>query len=382
MNGIDWIIVGLVVLFALYGAVQGFVVGLLSLAGFAIGAFIGTRLGPLLLPEGSESPYAPMFGLLGAVLAGAILATGLEGVGQRLRGYIVTPGGRAVDGTLGALLTACVALLLAWVLGAIALQSPQARDLRRDLQRSVVLRELNDVLPPSGPILNALARIDPSPRVRGDLPKDLPAPREAIARDPQVRAAADGVVKVLGTACGLGLAGSGWIAAPELVVTNAHVVAGEEDTTVQLHGEGDRLPAQAVHFDSRNDVAVLRVPGLGGTPLPIADQPRESTQAAILGFPRNGPFDVRAGRLGATLTALSEDAYGRGPIRRRLTALRGLVRPGNSGGPMVDGRGRVVTTIFAATTSGPRGGYGVPNDVVADALRDVDSVVGTGPCAG
>ena len=101
----------------------------------------------------------------------------------------------------------------------------------------------------------------------------------------------------------------------------------------------------------------------------------------MLGFPRNGPYDERAGRLGETREVVTQDAYGRGPVRRSITSLRGAVRSGNSGGPMVDGRGRVVTTIFAATTSGPRGGYGVPNAIVRSALAGAREPVSTGECA-
>jgi S1-C subfamily serine protease len=166
------------------------------------------------------------------------------------------------------------------------------------------------------------------------------------------------------------------------VVTNAHVVAGERDTHVLLGGREPGRPAEAVHFDPRNDVAILRVGGLDAPALPLAQDPATGTSAAILGFPLNGPFDVRAGRLGVTRRVTSSDAYGRGPVERTMTALRGLVRSGNSGGPMVDGDGRVVTTIFAATTRGPRGGYGVPNQVVRRALAGAGGPVSTGPCAG
>jgi S1-C subfamily serine protease len=166
------------------------------------------------------------------------------------------------------------------------------------------------------------------------------------------------------------------------VVTNAHVVAGEGDTQVQVDGRPPGLDAQAVLFDPRNDVALLRVAGLGRRPLPLASHPRSGTAAAIMGYPENGPFRIRAGRIGRTQTVISNDAYGRGPIRRRMTPLRGAVRSGNSGGPMVDARGRVVTTVFAATTSGPSGGFGVPNPVVARAVSRAGGPVSTGPCAG
>jgi S1-C subfamily serine protease len=134
-----------------------------------------------------------------------------------------------------------------------------------------------------------------------------------------------------------------------------------------------------------NDLAVLRVEDAGdldAPALPLADDVEPGTAAAILGFPRNGPYDVRAGRVGSTRAVISQDAYGRGPVRRRMTSLRGLVRSGNSGGPVVDGRGRVVTTIFAATTRGPRGGYGVPNSAVSAAIAGASgAAVSTGPCA-
>jgi len=207
------------------------------------------------------------------------------------------------------------------------------------------------------------------------------APSAGIVDDAQVDAAARSVVKVLGTACGLGVEGSGWVAGDGVVVTNAHVVAGQDDTRVLAQGREPGVDAQVVHFDPRNDVAVLRVPGLSAPSLQLADSPRGGTSGAILGFPRNGPYDERAGRLGGTREVVTQDAYGRGPVRRQIASLRGAVRSGNSGGPMVDARGRVITTIFAATISGPRGGYGVPNSVVRSALGDSSAPVSTGPCA-
>jgi S1-C subfamily serine protease len=382
VTGLDWIILAFVTLLALYGYRQGFVVGALSLAGFIGGGLAGSRIAPLLLEAGSRSPYAPLFALGGALLAGTMLAIGLEHVGRRVRGVMRLPGLGVADGLLGALLSAAIGLCLAWLFGAVALQTPGARELRADIQRSEILRRLNDVMPPSGPILNALARFDPFPAIRGPQP-DVPPPRAAIARDPDVRAAAASVVRVQGTACGLGVEGSGWVAGDRLVVTNAHVVAGQDDTVVRVGGDGPGLEAIPVAFDPTNDVAVLRVPGLNQPPLALDPDPERGTAGAILGYPENGPYDVRAARIGSTRTVLSSDAYGRGPVQRRMTSLRGLVRPGNSGGPVVDEDGRVLTTVFAATRDQtPRGGYGVPNDIVEDVLASAGGEVDTGPCAG
>ena len=381
MTALDWIIVVFTVLMALWGYAQGLIVGALSLAGFAAGAFIGSRLGPLLLSEGSESPYAPLIALVGALMLGGVLASGLELVGFRLRHGLGDRLG-VVDGIGGGALVACLGLGLVWLAGAVALQTPGARDLRDSIQRSEILSYLNDHLPPSGPILRAFARFDPFPQIEGPQ-ADVAEPNSRIARDPQVRAAGRSVVKILGTACGLGVQGSGWVAGDGVVVTNAHVVAGQDDTTVQVGGNGPHLDAQAIWFDSRNDLAVLVAPGLGDTPaLRLRRDAPRGTSAAILGFPENGPYDVAPARLGTTSAVVSQDAYGHGPVRRSITALRGRVRQGNSGGPVVDGRGRVVTTIFAATVSdGGRSGYGVPDAVVADALEKAEGPVDTGPCA-
>jgi S1-C subfamily serine protease len=379
VSPVDWIILGVVLLLALFGWAQGFLAGALSLVGFALGAFLGTRLAPHVLPEGAQSPYAPLFGLVGALVAGAILATGFEGIGAWLRRMLPIPGLGVVDGALGAVLMGCLGLGIAWVVGAVALQTPGARELRRDIQRSKILAELNDVLP-SRQLLNALARFDPFPRISGP-DVDVAAPDPEAASDPQVRAAAESVVKIHGTSCGLGVEGSGWVARPGVVVTNAHVVAGMEDARVLPQGREPGLSARAVHFDPRNDIAVLRVDGLDAPPLELARTRKAGTAGAILGFPLDGPYRVRAARLGATRRVLTQDAYGRGPLRRSITAIRGRVQSGNSGGPMVDRAGRVLTTVFAATTSGPRGGYGVPDGIVRGALRDAGGAVSTGPCA-
>jgi S1-C subfamily serine protease len=383
MTTLDWLIVSFAALLAGLGFRRGFIVGALSFAGFALGAFLGTRLGPLLLGRGSASPYAPAFGLIGALLAGAILATGLEGLGFRLRRTLIVPGAGLLDGLCGAALGAALGLGIVWIVAAVAAQTPGAGQLRADVQRSVILGELNQLLPPSGPILNALSRLDPLPELTGPSP-DVAAPLPRIGRAPGVRASSRGVVRVLGSACGLAIEGSGWVARPDEVVTNAHVVAGERDTTVELGGHPPALPAEAIAFDPTEDVALLRVRSLGEVqPLRVASEPVAGSAGAILGYPENGPYDVQPGRIGRTQTVLTDNAYGQGPVRRLLTPLRGLVRPGNSGGPLVDAAGAVLTTVFASTVGGhPDGGYGVANTTVVRILAGAGSVaVSTGPCA-
>jgi S1-C subfamily serine protease len=381
---VDALIVVFALAFAAIGYERGLIRSVMPLIGFIGGAAIGARLGPALLADGSESAYAPILTLLCGILLGAALAVAMEGVGVVLRERLAGTGRPGVaEGLGGALVLGALGLLIAWAFGAVALHAPgpNARDLRSAVQRSAVLGALNDVLPPSGPLLNVLRRIDPTPALEGPEAR-VPAPDAAIASDSEVIAAGESVVRILGTACGLSVGGSGWVAAPDLVVTNAHVVAGEDDTTVSPQAGAPELPATVVHYQPRNDLALLEVGGLGLQPLDLEPDPREGTAGAILGYPENGPFTIAPARLGTTGEVTSEDSYGRGPLQREMTAFRGRVISGNSGGPAVDGDGDVLTTVFASEQgSGADGGLGVPNRIVAEALDGPLRPVDTGPCA-
>jgi len=378
---LDWTIVAFTFVLAMWGYRQGLIVGAMTLLGFGIGALAGSRLAPLLLAQGSSSPYAPLFAALGALMFGALAAMTMESFAWELRARVIRGrGSDLADGLGGAALIAVVSLGLAWVFGAAALHTPGTVQLRTAVQRSLILRRLNNLLPPSGPVLNALSRVDPAPSMPGPT-TPLAPPNAAIASNPDVLRAGRSVVRVLGTACGLGVEGSGWVAQPGLVVTNAHVVAGESDTTVTTQ-DGASLDAVPVHYDPHNDLALLRIEA-DLPAIPISTNPHRGEGGAVLGYPENGPFSLTPARLGSTHTVLSEDSYGRGPIQRRLVFLRGNVRSGNSGGPMVDSRGRVLSTVFASTTSGPPGGFSVPNELIRSSLGEVSTTaVSTGACTG
>lgn len=380
MTVLDWAIVAFTFSLALWGYRQGLIVGALTLIGFGLGAAVGGRVGPLLLARGSESPYAPLCAALGALLLGALAAVTVESFAHRLRKRIANrPTLRRADGAGGAALIAAVALGIAWVCGAVALHAPATERLRADVQGSLILSGLNRVLPPSGPVLNALDRVDPAPSVLGPA-TPLRPPDTAIATDPDVLRAGRSVVRVLSTACGLGIEGSGWAVAPGLVVTNAHVIAGADDTTVTTQ-DGVELEATPVYYSPRQDLALLRV-GADIPALPISSQRPVGSDAAILGFPENGPYSLAPARVGETRDTVSQDSYGRGPVEREITALGGSVRSGNSGGPLVDSKGQVIGVIFATTTSGSPGGFAIPAELVRAALRHDSDAVGTGPCTG
>jgi len=378
---IDFIIAGFAALFVLVGFARGFLIGALSLAGFAGGAYLGTRFGPQLLSEGNQSPFAPLFGLLGALIGGTVISAGAEGIAGAMREALVSPVLRTIDGLLGSVLAVALALAIAWLLSVIVLQTPGIRDYRRTIQRSAILKELNHVLP-SDTVLKALARFDPFPRITGP-DADVGPPRAAVAGDPDVQRAGDSVVQILGNSCGLGVSGSGWVAADGIVVTNAHVIAGQDpgNTVVQPRGGGTRFSATAIAFDPRNDVAVLRVPSLSAPALGFAREVRVGEPGAVLGYPLSGPFAIRPARVGSAQTVLAQDAYGRRLVRRKITAFRADVQPGNSGGPIVDVAGRVSATVFSKSVGGgPEGGFAVPNDIVRDTLRGASGPVDTGPC--
>jgi uncharacterized membrane protein required for colicin V production len=375
---LDWVVLGFAALLAFRGAQQGFVAGALSLLGLVAGAIVGGRLASTVFESGSHSRYTPLIALAGGLLLVVLFqALGLR-LGLSLRSEVLRiPPLRSLDTAGGFLLGAASGLALAWVLGVVALQLPGQTALRREVQQSSVLRHLNSLLPPST-VLQALARLDPFPALGGPVAQVAP-PNPQVLRLPGVRSAAPSVVRIIGTACGLGIEGSGWVAAPGTVVTAAHVVAGEHDTAVNPFGSTAKLAARAVAFDPTNDVAVLRVTGLSARPLALVDA-RPGAEVAVLGYPEDGPFDAAPARIGSTIFAVMDDAYGRGPFGRTVTTFRGTARHGDSGGPAVDGNGAVETTVFAARVGG-NGGFGVPSSIVRKALANAQGPVSTGPCA-
>jgi S1-C subfamily serine protease len=374
---VDWIAIVVVAVAALLGFRKGLVASALSLAGVVVGAYLGARLAPHVLP-GGNSPFTPLVGLGGAAVGAVVLEMIGTMAGSSLRGTLRLPPLRLLDSLGGLAVGAAAGLALVWIAGAVALHLPGQQKGRRAVQQSLVLTELNRLVPPSR-IMEAIERVDPFPSIRGPaLPLQRPDPD--VLKRPGVAQAAPSVVRVLGTACGLAVSGSGWVARPRLIVTAAHVIAGQRDTTIELGaGSGERLRARTVVFDSKNDIAILRVRGLRARPLAMSD-PEPGEAVAVLGYPENGPFTATPGVLGETASVIAEDSYGRGPVRRTVTTLRANVKHGNSGGPAVNENGEVETTIFAARI-GSRGGYGVPTRIVRQALNRAAGPVSTGRCA-
>ena len=381
MNVLDLFIVLFVVFLVWRGSRTGFLAGALSLVGVVLGAALGSRIVPALLEGDGDLVFGSVITLASIVafaVLGDILARAASGF---LQEKIEGATSEALDRAGGALLGVALSLTLVWVAATFALGTPLLSSLHPTMQESTVLGALNQAMP-SRLLTQAVSRLDPIPSFRG--PKaDVADPNQEIADDPEVLAATSRVVRVSGVACGYGIEGSGWVAAPDLVVTNAHVVAGEISTQVQPEGNGLPLPARVMAFDEKNDIAVLRVDDLRLEPLRLAE-PTASEPVALLGFPENGPFDIRAGRVGETTRVISNDAYNRGPVERTVTSFKGFVRPGNSGGPAVNGDGEVVATVFASRADSDDGGYGIPSPLVrqlVDLAQERRTPVSTKECA-
>jgi uncharacterized membrane protein required for colicin V production len=362
---VDWIALGVAALSAFAGLRRGLIATALSLGALAAGAVVGARLAPQFLHGGSSSPYTPLVGLIGAVIGATVIQAVASLAGASLRrALFVVPPLRMLDSVGGLLAGAALGLVFVWVAAAVVLQLPGRPKIRDDVLGSVIVQQLNRIAPPRT-VLRAFNRIDPFPSIAGPAPPTAPPDTRALS-SALVRRAEPSVVRITATACGYGVEGSGWVARPHIVVTAAHVVAGASGIRAQGH------VATALVVDRRQDVAVLRVPGLNAPPLGIAE-PRNGDSVAILGFPENGPFDARAGRVGATADVLDKGKL------REVTAVSGLIRHGNSGGPAVNAAGQVELTIFAARL-GSRGGYGVPAAPVRAALARAKAPVSTGSC--
>jgi S1-C subfamily serine protease len=379
VSTLDWIIVAFAALLGLRGFRVGFVAEAFSLAGALAGLYLGSRLASSLLSGGLPLAYGTLIPLL-AVIVSVLLGQALaRTVGERLRLPLLGTPLEPLDKLGGAVLGVAVGLMLAWVVGILGQQAPLPPTLQAALQQSEVVKELDERLP-SRALLQAFSRLDPLPQIEGPRP-EVPAPDPELLEEPGVRQAAPSVVRIVGASGLAGRAGSGWAAAPGLVVTNAHVVADVDHVAVQPEGVGAQLEAEVLVLDERNDLAVLRVEDLNLPALKLA-VPKPGEPVAVLGYPENGPFDVQAGRVGGTQRVLTSDIRGRRPVERQVTTLRSSVRQGNSGGPAVNSDGRVVATIFAERAGEEGIAYGIPSPIVEEAVAEAQEQLSPAATAG
>jgi S1-C subfamily serine protease len=380
VGAVDLVVIAWIAVSAALGARRGLVANVLGLAGFAVGALLGARIAPHLLTGGSRSTWLPMASMVGALIGGSAAQAVTGSAASMLRGRMLHGPLRMVDTAGGLVAGAALGLAVAWLAAVVALAQPSL-GLRRDVQDSTVLPDLLRAVP-ADEVLNALARFDPLPAIPSIADRALPPPDPSVLRSVAARRDRASVVRIEGTACGLDIQGSGWVLRPGIVVTNAHVVAGERQAAVEVPG-GPTLDGTPVAVDAGNDVALLRVPGLRPPPLLLASRAPSGAAAVLIGYPENGPLTAVAGRAGSPVTALAPDAYGRHVHPRTVVPLRGVLRHGDSGGPVVNRAGRVVAMMFAADEGGGvAGGFGVPLAPIRHALTLMRAHADTGPCLG
>lgn len=385
MNVLDILLVLAAAWFAVVGYRQGFVVGILSVIGFLGGGIAAVYLLPLVwdqlsvdgsrsTADGTKNTIVPVIAVVVVIVLASIGQAFTTHLGSRLRQYITWQPARALDATGGALVNVLAMLLVAWLIGS-ALSRTALPTVGKEVRTSKVLTGVSRVLPDQADTwfadFGSVLAQNGFPQVFGPFQNEpitsVPAPDPRLATSPVVAKAKKSIVKVVGTApgCDKVLEGTGFVYAPNRVMTNAHVVGGVDEPTVQIGGEGRLYDATVVLYDWRRDIAVLDVPGLPAPALRFAARDGEAKNDAIVaGFPENGDFDVRPARLRGRLEASGPDIYHRGTVRRDVFSLFTLVRQGNSGGPLLTPRGEVYGVIFAKSLDDPDTGYALTADEV------------------
>jgi S1-C subfamily serine protease len=389
---VDLVLAVLVLAFAVNGYRQGFVIGALSLLGFFSGALIGLWLGPLVARRFAADQLRVLVSLI-AIFGLAVLGQAMAGwVGARLRRAITNRSAQTVDDVGGALVSIVAVLLVAWLVAA-PLGDSSLPWLAKSVRNSAVLGGINKVMPHQAQRLSEALRdtVDTRgfPDVFGDLvPTRVPEvepPNSKLAGSAVVTRARQSVVKVLGTAptCSRRIEGSGFVYAPERVMTNAHVVAGTRSVNVEVNGT--RSPGKVVWYDPDRDLAIIYVDGLDAPSMPFASSDaRTGDDAVVVGFPLDGPYRAESARIRDLRAITGPDIYDSHEVRREVYTIRALVQSGNSGGPLVGSDGRVLGVIFAAAADDPHTGFAVSADEaapVAAAGRSRTEGTGTGRCA-
>lgn len=375
MTVTDAVVIAWVVLSGLVGYRRGLAAQALALAGFAAGAWVGSRLAPHALSANAQLTWQPVAALVGAVVGGALAQAATSPISLMMRRRMIRGTIAVLDSAGGLIAGAALGLGVAWLIAVTALHQP-ALGLRSEVQSSAILPRLVRWLPAQS-LIDAIARFDSLPVLGAQGVASLPPPDRHVAVAKGVARAEQSVVEVEGTSCGLTLQGSGWVIRPGLVVTNAHVISGEHDTRVlTAHSSYTAVP---VYVSAVHDIALLRVRGLPLASLRMRGSTPSGTGVALVGYPGGGPLHVAPGRVGKPTIIVTHDAYGHGLSPRTVIPIRGSVRHGDSGGPAVDRSGRVVAMMFAATEDW-RGGFGVSITDIRHALAGPLRPAVTGPC--
>ncbi|NEA64332.1 MarP family serine protease [Streptomyces sp. SID12488] len=398
MNVLDILLLVAAVWFAIVGYRQGFVVGILSVIGFLGGGLVAVYLLPVVwdgvTDEAEVSTTAAVVAVVIVIVCASVGQALTTHLGNKLRRFITWSPARALDATGGALVNVVAMLLVAWLIGA-ALAQTTMPTVGKEVRGSKVLAGVSEVLPSDADtwfkdFTSVLAQ-NGFPQVFSPFAnepiKDVDPPDPALADSAVAVKAQRSIVKVMGTAqsCGKVLEGTGFVFGERRVMTNAHVVGGVDEPTVQIGGEGRKYDATVVLYDWERDIAVLDVPDLRAPALRFSTEDAGSGKSAIVaGFPENGSYDVRPARVRGRITANGPDIYHRGTVRRDVYSLFATVRQGNSGGPLLTPEGKVYGVVFAKSLDDPNTGYALTADEIQEDIaqgRTANQQVDSDSCA-
>lgn len=388
---LDIVLIGAAIVFAWAGWRKGFVAGVLSLVGFLGGGILGALVLPSAAEAFTQNEFVKVIivlvGIIACAVIGQLLATIL---GSRIRSALTWKPIRYVDNAAGALLNVIALALVVWIIAMVASVVPSST-VTNQVNSSQVLITLDSLMPAqvrnvfSG-VRNLVSQTG-VPRVFAGISQvtgpQVPPPDDGITAD-VADAVRGSIVRVSGSTpeCDGGVSGSGFVIAPEIVATNAHVVAGVERPLVRLRASDSSLPGTVIHFDPNLDIALIGVPGLRQPALPLLNaKAATGDDAVVAGFPESGPFVAQAARVRALMDAVGDDIYGQAGVEREIYVLRTSVRPGNSGGPLLDRDGRVMGMVFGADKGEEQTAYAISSRHLRDAIDGSGSgPVGTGTC--
>lgn len=389
MNLLDWILILVAVAYALSGYWQGFITGAFATVGLVLGGFIGITLAPHLLGNANPSLGVSLAALFVVLVCASFGQASFQYAGTKVRSKITWQPVRALDAVGGAVLSVVAVLVVTWMLG-VAVSGSRIPGIGPLVRNSTVLTDVNRFMPSQAQgLLRGFDKIVGSgffPRYLEPFAPErivgVAPPPGNVVHDPAVQQAELSVFKIRGnTSCGDGIEGSGFLYSPHRLMTNAHVVAGVTDPKVRV---GTRnLSARVVYYNSSIDIAVLDV-AIDGPVVHFDSSGKAKDPGVVLGYPNDGPFDAEPARIRAAQRLRSPDIYGRGTVTRDVFSLRSLIRPGNSGGPLVSESGKVLGVIFAASVSDKQTGYALTASQVASAAADglsATDTVSSGGCA-
>jgi len=398
VNVLDILLLVAAVWFAIVGYRQGFVVGILSVIGFLGGGLVAVYLLPVIWGAATDdsevSTTAAVVAVVVVIVCASVGQALTTHLGNKLRRYITWSPARALDATGGALVNVIAMLLVAWLIGS-ALAGTTLPTLGKEVRNSKVLLGVSRALPDQADTwfadFSSVLAQNGFPQVFSPFANepitDVKPPDPALAKSPVALRAQNSIVKVMGTAqsCGKVLEGSGFVFGNRRVMTNAHVVGGVDEPTVQIGGEGRKYDATVVLYDWERDIAVLDVPNLNAPALQFTSTDATSGDNAIVaGFPQNGSYNVQPARVRGRITANGPDIYHRGTVRRDVYSLYATVRQGNSGGPLLTPDGRVYGVVFAKSLDNDDTGYALTADEVREDIakgRTANQQVDSDSCA-